>query len=85
MQHCVQGSVPAELQQKAVHSLLLLLQASKEAGHHAEAWHVRCLALIAPGSAKSIQQWFCTSDGKQLPDLQLLVRSYPIIQAGLLL
>ena len=69
----MQTSIPAQLQQKTVHCLLHQLQATKDAKGHAQLWLVACLAIIAHGSAMSIQGWLQSSHTQQLSDLQLLV------------
>ena len=74
LQRCMQESVPNELQQMAVHSLLILLQISEQAEVQAEVWLVACLTIIAPCAAKSIQAWLQSSSSSQLHALQLLVR-----------
>ena len=73
LQQSMQASIPAQLQQKVVHCLLHHLQASRQAETQAQPWLVACLAIIAPGSAKSIQSWLQDSHTQQLSDLHMLV------------
>ncbi len=86
LQQCMQESVPNELQQMAVHSLLTLLQISKQAevqaDVQAEVWLVACLTIIAPCAAKSIQAWLQNSSSSQLHALQLLVRHCKLRYSG---